>query len=237
MVCSVARTLLCVGARNLGSAICQHFAERGWNVCAVSQTTETADKLAERLPQALSLTADASQPGQLDSAIGATRQHFGSVELMVNAASPQTRIPGPFGGGPLADAGVEAFERYCEQVARLCFVFLSRGANALRQSGGTLVQITGGSARRAMVGRGAWAAGAFATRALTQAAALELREEGVHAACLIVDATIERGPAGQSDSLTTPWEVAAAVDFLASQSPRAWTHELQVTPSGDRFVP
>ena len=42
-----------------------------------------------------------------------------------------------------------------------------------------------------MAGRGPWAAAAFATRALTQAAALELRERGVHVALLIVDATIE----------------------------------------------
>ena len=53
------------------------------------------------------------------------------------------------------------------------------------------MQITGGSSRRAMPGSGLWAAGAFATRALVQAAAQELREEGIHAALLAVDATIE----------------------------------------------
>ena len=53
------------------------------------------------------------------------------------------------------------------------------------------MQVTGGSSRRAMPGRGLWAAGAFGVRALTQAAALELRERGIHVALLIVDAGIQ----------------------------------------------
>ena len=42
-----------------------------------------------------------------------------------------------------------------------------------------------------MPGRGLWAAGAFGVRAITQAAALELRPQGIHVALLIVDAGIE----------------------------------------------
>ena len=38
----------------------------------------------------------------------------------------------------------------------------------------------------AAAGRGLWAAGAFGVRAITQAAALELRDEGIHVALLIV---------------------------------------------------
>lgn len=109
--------------------------------------------------------------------------------------------------------------------------------------GGALVQVTGGSARRAMAGKGAWAAGAFATRALSQAAALELRDRGVHVALLVVDGVIEsektRGMlAGEPDHASVdPAEVIRAVEYLVGQSERAWTHELVVTPRGDRWVP
>jgi 3-oxoacyl-[acyl-carrier protein] reductase len=34
-----------------------------------------------------------------------------------------------------------------------------------------------------------------------------------------------------------PEDVAAAVAYLASQTPRAWTHELVITPAGDTWVP
>jgi hypothetical protein len=94
-----------------------------------------------------------------------------------------------------------------------------------------------------MPGRGLWAAGAFATRALVQAAAQELRGEGIHAALLAVDATIEspktaaftRGQA--ADALADMGEIAAAVAFLVGQGNRALTHELVVTPAGERWVP
>ena len=106
------------------------------------------------------------------------------------------------------------------------------------------MQITGGSSRRAMPGRGLWAAGAFATRALVQAAAQELRAEGIHVALLAVDATIESPKteaftqrSAPEDSLADMAQVADAVRFLVEQGVRAYTHELTVTPAGERWVP
>ena len=93
-----------------------------------------------------------------------------------------------------------------------------------------------------MPGRGLWAAGAFAVRAITQAAALELREQGIHVALLIVDAGIEPFEGGGREgvdraALADPREIADAVAFLAEQGARAATHELQVTPLAERWVP
>jgi NAD(P)-dependent dehydrogenase (short-subunit alcohol dehydrogenase family) len=241
----MARTALVLGARNLGAEITAHLSERGWKVAAVARSEETASGLGERLPGALALALDASDPAALEEAAAEVQEAFGSLDLLVNAATPGGRPPGPFGGGPLAEATLEAFDAYTAATARHAFVFLGAGARALRAAGGsgTLVQVTGGSARRGNPGRGAWAAGAFATRALTQAAAQELREEGIHVALLIVDATIE-SPKTEPftrdrprEALTTQRDVARAVEYLAGQEPRAWTHELQITPSGDAWVP
>jgi NAD(P)-dependent dehydrogenase (short-subunit alcohol dehydrogenase family) len=106
----------------------------------------------------------------------------------------------------------------------------------------TLVQVTGGSARRAMPGRGPWAAGSAGVRALTHAAALELRPHGVHCALLIVDAGIQPltggGRAGVApDALADPRRIAEAVRYLAGQGARAATHELQVTPLAEPWTP
>src|SRR5262249_60948925 len=114
---------------------------------------------------------------------------FGGTDLIdtaVSAARPPGK--GPFGGGPFAEATLEGFLGWTVAVAEQAFVFLSEGVKA---GAGTLIQVTGGSARRAIAGRGLWAAGAAATRALTHSAALELREQGIHVALLIVDATID----------------------------------------------
>lgn len=241
----MARTALILGVRNLGRAIGEHLAAGGWNVAGVARSQETVDAFEASVPGALGMAVDASDAANLDEAVRHTRERFGSIDLLVNAvAAGPSPGGGPFGGGPIADVSPEDFEHYATRVARQTYVFLGAGARALRETGsGSLVQITGGSSRRAIPGRGPWAAGAFATRALTQAAALELRAEGIHVALVIVDATIRSRKTASytrdagEDELADQADVARAVDYLAAQAPTAWTHELQVTPRGDNWVP
>lgn len=237
------QTVVVLGARNLGGAIVDHFLGLGCNVAAVARSDETLDAVRGR--GALPVAADAADRDGLSAALANVRAQLGSVDAVVNAVSA-ARAPGsgPFGGGELADADGAAFEGWTVAVAQQAFAFLSAGARALRQSGGgTLVQITGGSSRRAMPGKGLWAAGAFATRALVQAAAQELRGEGIHVALLAVDATIESPKTAAftgdqpRDGLADQGQVAEAVAFLVAQRGRALTHELVVTPTGDTWVP
>jgi NAD(P)-dependent dehydrogenase (short-subunit alcohol dehydrogenase family) len=244
----MAQTIVVLGARNLGGAIVDHFLEMGWNAAAVARSEETLEAVRRR--GAVALAADASNRDELAGALERARQELGSLDAVVNAVSA-ARPPGggPFGGGELAAAEMAAFQGWTVAVAEQAFVFLSAGARALQRSGGsagtggTLVQITGGSSRRAMPGKGLWAAGAFATRALVQAAAQELRGEGIHVALLAVDATIESPKTAAftgdqpRDALADQDQVAEAVAFLVGQRGRALTHELVVTPAGDRWVP
>jgi NAD(P)-dependent dehydrogenase (short-subunit alcohol dehydrogenase family) len=240
----MAGSMLVLGARNLGGAILDHFLAGGWQGAAVARSEDTLE--AVRARGALALPADASDPDALREAMATARREHGGLDLMVNAVSA-SRPPGggPFGGGPVADATLEAWRGWGGAVAEQGFAFLSEGARALREQGrgGTLVQVTGGSARRAMPGRGLWSAGAQAVRALTHAAAQELRGDGIHVALLIVDATIESPKtAGYTrdappDALADMAEIARAVAYLAAQSRRGWTHELTLTPSGDRWTP
>jgi NAD(P)-dependent dehydrogenase (short-subunit alcohol dehydrogenase family) len=240
----MSKTLLVFGARNLGRAIAEHFAEQGWNVAAVARSDDSVRFFDESFPDGLAIQGDGSDPAFVADACARTRARFGSLDLLVNAASPGMRTQGRFGGGPLLEATMEDFEHYANSVARLAFAFLSEGAKALHAAGhGTIVQITGGSSRRAMSGKGPWAAGAFGTKALTQAAALELREHGIHAALLVVDATI-RSPKtaaytadAPEDALAEQADVAQAVAYLEGQESGAWTHELVLTPRSDTYTP
>ena len=234
---------LVLGARNLGGAILGHLVEHGWHAAAVARGDDSLSAVRDR--GGVPVRADATDPADLDRAIAEAQRELGGLDLMVNAVSASRRPEGgPFGGGPLAEATLDGFRGWATAVAEQSFVFLSRGARALRDSGGgTLVQIAGGSSRRAIPGKGPWAAGSFATRALVQAAAQELRDEGIHVALLVVDATIE-SPKTAAMTADTPRlalarqeDVAEAVAFLAAQSPRGITHELVVTPAGDRWVP
>jgi NAD(P)-dependent dehydrogenase (short-subunit alcohol dehydrogenase family) len=231
--------LVVLGARNLGGAILGHHLNNGWRGAAVARSPETLETV--RAAGGLPIAADASDPESLREALERARSEFGRLDLIVNAVSAaRPTRPGPFGGGPLGEASVEDFRGWTGAVAEQAFVFLSEG---VRAGASTLIQVTGGSARRAMPGRGLWAAGAAATRALVHAAAQELRAEGVHVALLVVDATIDSPKtaamlAGRPENESADMaDIARAVEYLAGQSPRAFTHELVVTPAGDRWVP
>ena len=229
-----------LGARNLGGAIATHLHEQGWPSRPSRGSDESLAGVRARGVEGLN--ADASDP----DALRAVLERAGGADLVVNAVSAArpigrargaagrspTRSPTPSRPGPAPSPG-----RRSRSSPSAPSVLRAQG------EGGTLIQVTGGSARRAMPGRGLWAAGAAATRALTHAAAQELRGEGIHVALLIVDATIaspktaERTRDVPADALADQEEIARAVAYLAGQQPTGFTHELVVTPAGDRWVP
>jgi NAD(P)-dependent dehydrogenase (short-subunit alcohol dehydrogenase family) len=237
------RSALVFGARNLGRAIIERLRADGWAVAAVARsdaTLQTAEAAGAR-----ALRGDITDPASVRDALEQAAAAHGGIDLVVNAASAYggTRS-GPFGGGPLAEAAPTAFDDWAAAPGRAAFTFLSTSARFVVEQArpATLIQVTGGSSRRAMPGRGLWAAGAFSVRAITQAAALELREHGIQVALLIVDAGIEPFEGGGREgvdpaALADPREIAGAVAFLAEQGARAATHELQVTPLAERWVP
>jgi NAD(P)-dependent dehydrogenase (short-subunit alcohol dehydrogenase family) len=234
---------LVFGARNLGMAVIEALLDAGWAVSGGARSPSTLDAVTNA--GALALSADVTDPAKVRATLAQAAAVNGPVRLVVNAAAAYGgQRTGPFGGGPITQAEPDAFAEWAAAPAQAAFAFLSgAGRFALEQGGpATLIQVTGGSARRAMSGRGLWAAGSFAVRAITQAAALELREQGIHVALLIVDAGIEPlrapAPAGpKADALADPRDLARAVVFLAEQGVRAATHELQVTPLAENWVP
>jgi len=233
------RSAVIFGARNLGRAIAERLLGDGWAVTAVARSDSTLETASAA--GAVAVRGDVTDPDSVRAALDDAAGAHGGVDLIVNAASAYGGSrTGPFGGGPLAEAAPDAFDAWAAAPGRAAFTFLSSSARfALQQDRpATLIQVTGGSSRRAIAGRGLWAAGAFGVRAITQAAALELRERGIHVALLIVDAGIEPFEGGTGDpAKADPREITQAVVFLAEQGARAATHELQVTPLAERWVP
>jgi NAD(P)-dependent dehydrogenase (short-subunit alcohol dehydrogenase family) len=231
------------GARNLGRAAIDALLARGWAVTGVARSQATLDAVGAA--GALALKADITDQASVRGALATAAEAHGGVDLVLNAAAAYGGDrTGPFGGGPIAQAAPDAFDSWASAPARSAFAFLSGAGGFVVDQGrpATLIQVTGGSARRAMPGRGLWAAGSFAVRAITQAAALELRAQGIHVALLIVDAGIEpidgTTRAGVDPAaLADPRQIADAVLFLAEQGARSATHELQLTPLAESWVP
>ena len=234
------RSAVVFGARNLGRAVIELLLADGWVVAGVARSEQTLAGIT--VAGAFAVKADVTDQASVRTVLEQASAAHGGVDLVVNAASAYGGDrSGPFGGGPIADAPPDAFDSWAVAPVRSAFSFLSASGAFLLAQGtpATIVQVTGGSSRRAAAGRGLWAAGAFGVRAITQASALELREQGIHVALLIVDAGIQPIDDGQpaQDASADPRELAAAVLFLADQGARGATHELQVTPLAERWVP
>jgi 3-oxoacyl-[acyl-carrier protein] reductase len=237
------RSAVVFGARNLGRAVIELLVSDGWAVTGVARSQSTLDGVSAS--GALALAADVTDPASVYGALEQAAAAHGSVDLMVNAASAYGGDrTGPFGGGPIAEAASDGFDSWAAAPARSAFSFLSAGGRFALAQGrpATLVQVTGGSARRAMPGRGLWAAGAFGVRAITNAAALELRPHGIQVTLLIVDAGIQpldgaSRPGVSPEALADPRRIADAILFLANQDARSATHELQLTPLAENWTP
>src|SRR4051794_36025758 len=105
----MADTVMVLGARNLGGAIIDHFLELGWNAAGVAQSEDTLAGVRDK--GALAIDADAADMASLREAVGKVRTEFGSLDAIVNAVSAaRPTKPGPFGGGELASADLDAFQ-------------------------------------------------------------------------------------------------------------------------------
>ena len=198
---------------------------QGWEATGVARSEETVAAFPGRGVQ-----ADLTDREQMQRVVA----EAGDFDLAVNAYSPKGR----FGGGDLTTTDDDAMAPYLEQLLPEVFAFYRLcGAALAKRGSGTIVQVTGGSARRALPGRAPWASGAAATRALSQAAANELKPQGVHAALLVCDGSFGSAGDDQGGERIDTIELAKAVQYLHEQGRSAWTHELVVTPVGDRWTP
>ncbi len=217
--------LLVFGSRGLGRVIAEHLTAQGWAATGVARSEQTAADFPGR-----GVVADLTDVAQMRRVV----EDAGAFDLAVNAVSPKGR----FGGGDLTTTDDDAMAPYLGQLLPEAFAFFRICGGSLAERGsGTLVQVTGGSARRALPGRAPWAAGAAGVRALAQAAANELKPRGVHAALLVCDGSFGSPGDDHDGQKIDPNELARAVQYLHEQGRSAWTHELVVTPVGDRWTP
>ena len=218
--------LVTFGARNVGRAVVADRLAAGWRALAVARTDATLDALREAHPEVAVRRGDAADHEVVAEALARAERDLGGLDLVVNATTSVPRDH-TFGGGPIAEAPPDRLESWMAGFLPAAWAIMRGGGAAL--------------ARRGMPGRGPWAAAQFAARALAQSLAQELRPAGVHVALLVADGTIrtDRNPmAGRpAEDAMDPGDVAAAVAYLASQRPTAWTHELVITPAGDTWGP
>jgi meso-butanediol dehydrogenase / (S,S)-butanediol dehydrogenase / diacetyl reductase len=237
------RVALVTGAaRGIGRGIALRLASDGLDV-AVNDLEANGDELEEVAESvrgtgqhALAVTADVSDPGEVEGMVGRVADELGRLDVMVaNAGIAQVK--------PLLEVTPEEFDRLMS--INLRGVFLCYQATArqmIRQGGGgKIIGAASIAAHKGFAMLGHYSASKWAVRGLTQAAAQEWAEYGitVNAYCPGIVGTamwdeideklaehmgLQKGEALQQYSelialgrVEEPEDVAAFVSYLASR--------------------
>jgi 3-oxoacyl-[acyl-carrier protein] reductase len=222
----------------IGKAIATGLGQAGATVCCVSRTTAEIDATVRDIQQsggaAFAVTADASNPDDVDRALRVAAESAGGLDILFVNHGVSLEYT------TVEDSTVDAWRTTLDvnflgayHCARLAIPHLRR------RGGGNIIMIGSGLGHRGGPAIGAYACSKAALWMLVQVLAAELREDRINVNELLpglVRTNLDRHRPGRADAPLTgrsgepmrePEEVVPLALFLASQPPTG--------PSGQSF--
>ena len=160
------KTILITGAsRGIGAAAARAFAAAGGRVALLARGTEAiADLAGEIGKSALAIPCDVARWSEVERAVRATVETFGSLDVVVNNAGVIDPIGGLAETDPGAwDAAIDVNIKGVYHVVRAALPVM------LGQGSGTAITISSGAAHRALPGWSAYCTSKAGARMLTEA--------------------------------------------------------------------
>ncbi|MCR9257117.1 MAG: SDR family NAD(P)-dependent oxidoreductase [Alphaproteobacteria bacterium] len=223
---------LIVGAgAGLSASLTRKLAARGAKVALAARTT---DKLADLVAEtgARAYACDAADPKSVDALFTAVDADLGEPDLVVYNPSYRQR-------GPLLDLDDAEVEKAITISGYGGYLVAQRAARRMEPKGKGTILFTGASASvKGYVNSAPFAMGKFALRGLAQSIARELAPKGIHVAHFIIDGQIwadHKGHTAGDDSKLHPDAIADSYLHIADQPKSAWTWEIELRPSVERF--
>ena len=223
----------------LGASVARRFAREGFAVALMARSEESVEGARAGIEKmggtALPVTADATDPASVKRGFEGVRDELGDPEVFVYNA-------GAFQMGGILEISPEKFDE--------CFRANCAGAfyaaqqvlpTMVERERGTVVLTGATAALRGSAQFSALAVGKFGLRALAQSMAREFGPQGIHVAHVVIDGQIdtprvrERSPDREEHTMLSPDAIAETYWQLHSQDQTAWTLELDLRPSVERF--
>lgn len=227
------KNALIVGAGSgLSASLARVFAGEGMAVSLAARSPGKLDGLcAETGAQAFACDAasEAAVAGLFDQLDAAGR----TPDLMVYNAGYYTR-------GPLGELDPAEVKETLVANAYGAFLVAQQAAQRMLPTGRGAMLFTGASAStKGYAQSSPFAMGKFALRGLCQSLARELAPEGIHVAHFVIDGMIRndaRGaPYDNADITLDPDAIARSYLSIAEQDKSAWTWEIELRPSVEKF--
>jgi NAD(P)-dependent dehydrogenase (short-subunit alcohol dehydrogenase family) len=226
-----------------GSAVARRFAKEGYTVCAARRTATALKPLVDQITveggKAVAFGLDARREDQVVNFFHQIEAEVGPVEVLLFNVGGNVRFP-------VLETTAQKYFKVWEMCAMAGFLAGREAARIMLPRGRGTLLFTGATASlRGAAGFSAFAGGKAALRALAQSMARELGPKGLHVAHVVIDGMIdtaftrehfaqrveEVGP----DGILNPDHIADAYWWLHEQPRDAWTFELDLRPSAERW--
>jgi NAD(P)-dependent dehydrogenase (short-subunit alcohol dehydrogenase family) len=226
-----------------GSAIARRFAQEGHTICVARRSEEALQPLVHQIHEqggnAIAFGLDARREDQVVSFFNRIETEVGPIEVVVFNVGGNVKFP-------ILETTAQKYFKVWEMCAMAGFLVGREAAKVMLQRERGTILFTGATASaRGGAGFSAFAGGKAALRALAQSMARELGPKGLHIAHVIIDGLIdtaftqeqfaqrvaEVGP----DGILNPDHIAEAYWYLHKQPRDAWTFELDLRPSVERW--
>ncbi len=212
-------------------------------VCAARRTEAALAPLVESIQaaggRAQGFALDARREEAVAGFIDHIESTIGPIEVMVFNVGGNVRFP-------ILETAAQKYFKVWEMCAMAGFLAGREAARVMVPRGRGTILFTGATASlRGAAGFSAFAGGKAALRALAQSMARELGPKGVHVAHVIIDGLIDtafsrtnfadRVAAAGPEGILNPDHIAEAYWWLHQQPRDAWTFELDLRPSAEKW--
>jgi len=226
-----------------GGAIARRFAREGYVVCVARRTAAALQPLVDAIRadggRAHAFGLDARREDAVTAFMAKVESTIGPVEVLVFNVGGNVRFP-------ILDTTAQKYFKVWEMCALAGFLSGREAARVMLTRGRGTILFTGATAStRGAAGFAAFAGGKAALRALAQSMARELGPQGLHVAHVVIDGLIDTAFAREHfaqqvadagpDGILDPDHIADAYWWLHQQPRDAWTFELDLRPSVERW--
>ena len=226
-----------------GSALARRFAKEGYTVCAARRNEAALKPLIDQITQegwrAIAFGLDARREDQVTRFFDRIEAEIGPIEVVVFNVGGNVRFP-------ILETSAQKYFKVWEMCAMAGFLVGRAATRVMLTRGRGTLLFTGATASvRGAAGFAAFAGGKAALRALAQSMARELGPKGIHVAHVIIDGLIDTAFAREHfaqrvadagpDGILSPDHIAEAYWWLHQQPRDAWTFELDLRPSVERW--